>query len=112
MLKFTKTSGYKFDRGDVKGFSFNTKEQFSRMSSAWFECRGKHSEMKSINSDRMYFILQGNGKFTVNNQSVTVKQKEVIIIPKNTPYSYEGKFTSFLVHSPAFDRKQEIRYNE
>ncbi|OIN89542.1 hypothetical protein AUJ59_01265 [Candidatus Beckwithbacteria bacterium CG1_02_47_37] len=112
MLKFTKTTGYKFDRGDIKGFSFNTKEQFSHMSAAWFECNGKHPKMKSFNSDRLYFILQGKGEFIVNNQSVTVKQKEVIIIPKNTPYNYKGKFTCFLVHCPAFDRKQEIRYNE
>jgi len=112
MLKFNLASGYKFDRGDVKGFSFNTKEQFPRMSAAWFECRGRHPKMKSINSDRLYFILKGKGEFIVNNQSVAVKQNEVMIIPKNTPYSYEGRFTCFLVHSPAFDKAKEIRYNE
>lgn len=112
MLKFNQTTGYKFDRGDVKGFSFNTKEQFSRLSAARFDCLGKHPKMKSINSDRLYFILKGNGKFSSGNKTICVKANDVIIIPKNTIYSYEGTMTCFLVHRPSFDRNQEIRYNE
>ena len=111
-MKFTKVTGYKFDRGDVKGFSFNTKEQFPRMSAAWFECNGKHVKMKSINSNRLYFIIKGSGKFIIKNKVITAKANEVIIVPKNTIYCYSGKMTCFLVHSPAFDKAKEISYNE
>lgn len=112
MLKFTQKTGYKFDRGDVKGLAFNTKKQFPKLSAAIFAVKGKHPRMKSINSDRLYFVLKGVGKFIINNKPVSVKQNNVIIIPKNTPYSYEGQMKCFLVHSPAFDRTKEIRYNE
>jgi len=110
-MKFSQNSGYKFDRGDVKGFSFNTKEQFPRMSAAYFVCKGKHSKMKSINSDRLYFVLKGNATFFIKDKVVSAKEKEIIIVPRNTPYSYEGNMECFLVHSPAFDRKKEVRYN-
>lgn len=109
-MKFSKNTGYTFDRGDVRGFSYNTKEQFSRMSAAYFICHGKHPKMKSINSDRLYLILKGNGKFFINDKAISVEEKEIIIVPKNTPYCYQVEMECFLVHSPAFDRKKEIRY--
>ena len=109
-MKFTVKTGYKFDRGDIKGFSYNTKDQFSRMSAAFFTCNGKHPKMRAINSDRLYLILKGRGHFNINDKKIMVKEKEVIVVPKNTPYSYEGKMECFLVHSPAFDKSQEVRY--
>lgn len=111
-MKFTKKTGYIFDRGDVKGFSFNTKNQFPRMSAAYFVCKGKHPKMKSINSDRLYFVIKGNGIFHMNKKIIPVHEMEIFIAPKNTPYSYEGKMECLLVHSPAFDKEKEIRYNQ
>lgn len=108
-MKFSSSTGYEFDRGDIKGFSYNTKDQFSRMSAAFFACKGKHPKMKSINSDRLYLVLKGEGVFHINGKMIAVKEKEIIIVPKNTPYSYEGTMECFLVHAPAFDRKKEIR---
>lgn len=109
-MKFSQHTGYSFDRGDVKGFSYNTKEQFPRMSAAYFVCKGKHPKMKSTNSDRLYLVLKGEGKFFIKSKVLSVKQNEIIIIPKNTPYCYQGEMECFLVHSPAFDRKKEVRY--
>lgn len=109
-MKFSKNTGYSFDRGDVKGFSFNTKDQFPRMSAAHFTCKGKHPKMKSINSDRLYLVLKGEGKFFIDGKTISIKEKEIIIIPKNTIYSYQGNMECFLVHAPAFDRSKEIRY--
>jgi len=108
-MKFNIKTGYKFDRGDVKGFSFNTKEQFARMSAAKFICKGKHPPMKSLNSDRLYFILKGKGVFVIEGKKVIVRKDEVVVIPKNTPYHYSGNMECFLVHSPAFEKEKEIR---
>lgn len=108
-MKFTVKTGYKFDRGDVKGFSYNTKEQFNRMSAAKFVCKGKHPSMKSLNSDRLYLILEGKGTFVIDNKKIIVKKNEVVVIPRNTPYRYFGDMECFLVHSPAFDREKEVR---
>jgi mannose-6-phosphate isomerase-like protein (cupin superfamily) len=110
-MKFTKRTGYKFDRGDVKGFAYNTKEQFSRMSVALFTCNGAHPKMKSLDSDRLYFLIRGSGEFIINKKIIKVKTNEVVIIPKNTSNSYRGNMKCLLVHSPAFNRKNEIRFD-
>lgn len=108
-MKFTLKKGSNFDRGDIKGTAFNTKEQFSRMSAAIFSVKGKHPKMKSLNSDRLYFVIQGRGLFNINNQQVQVNKNDVIIIPRNIPYSYQGVMKCFLVHAPAFDREKEVK---
>lgn len=109
-MKFALKTGLKFDRGSVKGVAYNTKEQFPRMSAAVFTVKGKHPKMKSMNSDRLYFIIKGQGAFEINGKKLKVAKDDVVIVPKNTPYHYWGKMKCFLVHSPAFDRKKEIRY--
>lgn len=109
-MKFSPQDGSKFDRGDIKGINY-TGDKFARMSAAIINVEGKHPKMKSVNSDRLYFILQGKGVFIINDQETNVKTQDVIIVPKNTPYSYSGTMQCFLVHSPAFDRKKEVRYD-
>lgn len=109
-MKFTKKTGYKFDRGAVKGFSFNTKEQFARMSAAWFRVNGDSKPIKSLNSDRLYFVLHGKGIFIIGDQKIQIKRKEIMIVPKNTKYSYFGNMECLLVNSPAFDKTKELRW--
>jgi mannose-6-phosphate isomerase-like protein (cupin superfamily) len=111
-MKFNKTTGYEFDRGDVKGFSFNTKDQFARMSAALFTCHGKHPDMKNSSSDRVYFVIEGRGEFNIDGEKFIVNKEEIIIVPKNTRYSYKGDMKCLLVNSPAFDREKEIIFNK
>ncbi|MCX6826427.1 MAG: cupin domain-containing protein, partial [candidate division Zixibacteria bacterium] len=71
-----------------------------------------HGKVKSTKSDRVYLVLEGKGKFMVGNEKNDVKKDDVIIIPKNTPYDYKaigGKLKLFLVHTPAYDEKAEIK---
>jgi mannose-6-phosphate isomerase-like protein (cupin superfamily) len=107
-MKFTHKTGYDFDRGTVVGHNF-TGDSFPRMSAAIFTLHGSCQKMKSLNSDRLYYILNGKASFIVKSKKQLVKSGELVIIPMNTPYSYSGDMECFLVHSPAFDKTKEIK---
>jgi mannose-6-phosphate isomerase-like protein (cupin superfamily) len=111
-LKFKLKNAYKFGWKGLKGLAYNSKGDFKRASAALFEVTGRHGKIKSLASDRIYLILSGKGEFIINGKKVSVEKNDVIIVPKNTPYDYrtvKGKLRLFLVHTPAFNDKKEVK---
>ena len=108
-MKFKLKDAYKFGWKGLAGRAYNSKDDFAYASAAYIEVDGEHGKVKSKKSDRIYLILEGLGEFVINNQKVAVKKMDVIIVPKNNPYNYNGKMKLFLVHSPAFDENHEIK---
>jgi len=112
ILKFKLKNAYKFGWKGLKGLAYNSKEEFKRASAAMLEVTGKHEKVKSLIIDRIYLILEGRGEFIINSKRISVEKNDVIIVPKNTPYDYravKGKLRLFLVHTPAFDDKKEVK---
>jgi mannose-6-phosphate isomerase-like protein (cupin superfamily) len=112
ILKFKLKNAYKFGWKGLKGLSYSSKEDFERASAALFEVTEKHGKVKSLVSDRVYLVLEGREEFIINGKKVPVEKNDVIIVPKNTPYDYKavkGKLKLFLVHTPAFDNKKEVK---
>ena len=111
-LKFKIKNAHKFGWNGLKGLSYSSKKDFERASAAIFEVTGRHGKIKSLVSDRIYFVLSGKGEFIINGKVVPVEKNDVIIVPKNTPYDYrtvKGKLKLFLVHTPAFDNNKEVK---
>ncbi len=107
-MKFKLKDAYKFGWKGLKGWAYNSKDDFRNASAAYFEISGTHGRTKSKISDRIYLVLDGSGKFTIGEKTIQVKKMDVIIVPKNTPYDYKGKMKLYLVHSPAFDQSKEV----
>ena len=96
----------------MKGWAYNSKEDFFGASGAYFEVDGSHGKVKTTLSDRVYHVLEGAGQFTINDEVISVKATDVVIVPKDTPYDYQGKMKLFLVHAPAFDPTHEVKLEE
>lgn len=77
-------------------------------SAALIEINGNHGKIKCPNEDRIYFIIEGNGKFIINNKEENVSKNDLIFIPKNTPYNIIGKLKYLLICSPEFNPKDDI----
>ena len=73
---------------------------------------GKHPFMKNTNSNRTYYLINGEASFYINNQIINVSSGEMMIIPKNTKYAFKGKFDAILIDCPAFDVKYDVIYDE
>lgn len=111
-MKFELNKAKKFGWSGLKGWAFNSKEDFPGASAAYFEVTGKHGKVKATKSDRIYYVIEGQGRFEVNGKSFKVAPADVVIVPKNTPYDYKATskvLKLFLVHSPAFEPEAEVK---
>jgi len=109
-MKLTLEKANKFDWEELKGFAYNSADDFANLSGAYLEVTGSHGKVKTSYSDRIYYIIEGNGEFIIDNNIIEVTKTDVIIIPKNTPYDYKaigGVMKLFLVHSPAYNSDKE-----
>jgi mannose-6-phosphate isomerase-like protein (cupin superfamily) len=111
-MKFSLDKARKFGWKGLKGWAYNSKEDFENASAAYFELTGSHGEVKTTLSDRVYFVVEGEGEFEIDGEKISVEKEEVVVVPKNTPYDYRAKggvLKLFLVHVPAFDPEYEVK---
>lgn len=71
---------------------------------------GSHPLMKNIKSNRTYYILEGCGTFFAENKKIVLQKGEMILIPKDTKYRFEGKFDALLIDCPAFSAENDEIY--
>lgn len=111
-MKFRKKNAKRIGRDGIDGWIYSTKEDFKSASAAYFEVTGKKGSVKSTLSDKVYYIVDGSGKFEIDGKLILVAKYDVVIVPKNTPYNYWATnciLRLFLVHTPAFDEKSETQ---
>ena len=109
MMKFRLEDAREFGFQGIKGYEYNTKEEFPNASVVFAEVSGRHGKIKNVKSDRIYIIVEGKGEFVINEMRIPVKEKDVIIVPKNTPYDYKGRMKIFLVDTPSYEKGADIK---
>jgi len=87
----------------ITGYKINP-----NFSGALIEIDGHHGKIKCLNEDRIYFIIEGDGKFIINDKEEVVSKNDLVFIPKDTPYDITGKLKYFLICSPEFNPKDDI----
>ncbi len=92
--------------------NYLTKEDNMGYSVVRTHLNGKHPYMKNISSNRTYYLINGSAIFYFEDQRITLKDGEMLVIPKNTKYAFKGKFDAILIDHPAFDSKDDIIYEE
>jgi mannose-6-phosphate isomerase-like protein (cupin superfamily) len=98
----------KFKLEGLKGWSYSTNVNFSRASAAYIEVNGRHGKVMSKVSDKIYLVIDGEGKFIIEGNEFPVGKSDVIIVPRETEYDYEGEMNLFLVYAPAFGKGSEV----
>ncbi len=53
-------------------------------------------------STHIYYVLDGKGKFKINNELFNVEKGDLIEIPKNTEFIFIGKMKLLLIMTPPF----------
>lgn len=77
-------------------------------SAAYVEINGNHGTLKCLNEDRIYFVIEGEGRFVINGQESSITAQDLIFIPKNTPYNLIGNFRYLLICSPEYNPEDDI----
>lgn len=92
--------------------NFLSKENNMGYSIVRTHLKGRHPLMKNIKSNRTYYLLNGEGKFYVDDKEISISEGEMLVIPKDTKYSFDGVFDAILVDCPAFDPADDVIYDE
>ena len=58
-------------------------------------------------SEFTYYILEGDGYFTINNRRQPVTRGDLAVIPPNTKYTFGGRLKMLLINTPHYSPDQE-----
>jgi mannose-6-phosphate isomerase-like protein (cupin superfamily) len=89
----------KKDKGVMKIAEYKINPDFS---GGLIEINGDHGKTKSVREDRIYFIIEGSGKFVIDGKEDEISTEDLIFVPKNTPYNIIGKMKYLLICSPEY----------
>ena len=73
------------------------------ISIAIVELDGTNAEQRNNKSDTYYFILDGEGTFTIDGNTFAVKKGDLALVPKGSAYFDSGNLTMLAICNPRFD---------
>jgi mannose-6-phosphate isomerase-like protein (cupin superfamily) len=73
------------------------------------EIDGDHGKRINRVSDRVYFVLEGQGTVFLGGQDIDVSRFDAVFIPKGTAHGVAGKLKLAIITSPPFKRENEVR---
>ncbi len=94
-------TGYNFDL-ECKEISLSFEDVF----------KGHDTYDKNNYSSKIYYVLDGEGVFRVENEKMEVKKGDVVEVPKGGNFVFAGKMKLLLIMSPAFRPQDDIHGEE
>jgi mannose-6-phosphate isomerase-like protein (cupin superfamily) len=83
-------------------------EQVASNNLVYEECEIGHlEEFIEHVSTHMWFVIEGEVTFVLNDEKVVANQGDVVVVPPDTRIHYFGKAKLLLCTTPAFDPKNE-----
>jgi mannose-6-phosphate isomerase-like protein (cupin superfamily) len=72
------------------------------------EIDGKHLELRTDSSSRVYVIYEGEFTFTIEGSTFSAKKGDVLRIARGETYSFQGAGRYLVINSPAFKSGDDI----
>jgi len=99
---------YSFVRVGIKGKKFIKDESGNNAGIALIETESGHqTNIIEHKCDFIYYVLEGDGYFEINNVKDNFSKGNLVIIPHGSKFTYKGKAKFLLVTSPPFYPEQE-----
>ena len=101
------------DNDLVMKHAINRDRHSRDLSVTWVRINGRHKRLESTTGDRVYYVIEGEGRFQVGDDApwVTAATGDMVLIPKDVPYELEGDLTYLVINGPAFGPESD-RYVE
>lgn len=87
-MYISKDNSKREDWDKVKSWNYKLPHLSPKMSVVYAEVEGEHGEVTTRESDWVYYIIEGNGKFIINGETTKVSSGDVITVPAKTPFNY------------------------
>lgn len=96
-----------FSQEGLNGYNFNLDCKEISLS---FEDVFKGHDLYDTNnySSKIYYVLDGNGVFCINDEKMEVTKGDVIEVPKGAEFVFAGKMKMLLIMSPGFRPQDDI----
>lgn len=80
-------------------------EHSNDISVTWVSIAGHHDRVVNHDSDRVYFIIEGRGRFQVGDGGAIedVMAGDFVFIARGTPYEFDGDMRYLVMNGPAFN---------
>lgn len=94
-MKITTKQAIRQDWDKVRSWNYKLRHLPSYQSVVYAELDGIHGQVHTNDLERVYYIIDGEGEFIFDNQSISVKKGDIITVPSHTVYDYKpvGKKT-------------------
>jgi ethanolamine utilization protein EutQ (cupin superfamily) len=100
----------KQDFGSINVQNLFSEDSYDRLSIAKVEIKGEQKFGLDKEFDIAYYVLEGFGKFFIEDKEISVKKGDLIFIPKNKKYKDEGNLILLAISVPKFDRDKRLRF--
>lgn len=87
-MYISKDKSIREDWDEVKSWNYKLPHLTPKKSVVYAEIKGEHGEVKTKESEWVYYIIEGNGEFIINKETTKVSAGDVITVPSNTEYNY------------------------
>ena len=96
-----------FEQNGLKGYKYNldTKDLGLYIEVSH---QGLDKYVYDKESTHIYYVLEGKGKFSINNEIFNVKQGDVIEAPARIYFTYSGEMKLLLAMTPDFKPENDI----
>jgi mannose-6-phosphate isomerase-like protein (cupin superfamily) len=80
------------------------------ISVTWVSIAGRHDRVVNHESDRVYYVIDGSGRFQVGDgaEVETVSTGDFVFIPRGTAYEFEGEMRYLVINGPAFRNGADV----
>ncbi len=97
-----------FEREGFSGHTLVPSEAGLGFSALLIDAHGRHPRKRMVDTTRTYFVIEGNGSFTLGDEVSRVQKGDLFVIPPGCEYEYEGHMELFEVNiSPDNSFKDE-----
>ncbi len=107
-MKLKLSDGTPFEVGGIKGRAVTAGTGITSGGVSSLKVEGRHGRIKTTLSDRFYYVVSGAGTFDVGGEKFDISSGDLVVVPRDTPYDFEGRMELLLFCSPAFDPSHEV----
>ncbi len=90
-----------FEQNGLKGYNYSL--GLEEISITVEDCfKGHDKYHTNSHSKKIYYVIDGNGRFSIDGEIFEVHKEDLIVIPPNTEFVFAGKMRLLLIMNPAF----------
>ena len=93
--KISQEEAKKFERPGLSGQIYFPSEFKKGFNAMLITANGKHPRKKMIDTIRVYFIIEGEGIFSIDDKKYEIKSEELFVIEPGQEYEYDAKAKMF-----------------